>query len=77
MQKMQQYQNDDDQPSSEDAYDVPEAGRRLGIGRNLAYALVRSGEIPSIRLGARRIVVPRHALDAMLRGERKVGDDAR
>jgi excisionase family DNA binding protein len=44
---------------------VEEAGRLLGISRGLAYALVRQGEIPSLRLG-RRLVVPRKALQAML-----------
>jgi excisionase family DNA binding protein len=44
---------------------VEEAGRLLGISRGLAYALVRQGEIPALRLG-RRLVVPRKALQAML-----------
>lgn len=48
---------------------VEEAARLLGISRSLAYELVRDGEIPSLRL-RRRIVVPRRAIDAMLRGER-------
>jgi excisionase family DNA binding protein len=45
---------------------VPEAARLLGIGRGLAYEAVARGEIPSVRIG-RRIVVPRYALDALLR----------
>lgn len=49
-------------------YTVPEAARKLGIGRNSAYEAVRSGEIPSIRIGG-RILVPRLALDRMLAGE--------
>lgn len=48
---------------------VEEAARLLGISRSLAYELVRDGEIPSLRL-RRRIVVPRRAIDAMLRGKR-------
>lgn len=36
---------------------VPEAGRRLGIGRDAAYAAAARGEIPTLRLG-RRLVVP-------------------
>lgn len=44
---------------------VEEAGRLLGISRALAYELVATGDIPSLRLG-RRIVVPRRALDALL-----------
>jgi excisionase family DNA binding protein len=44
---------------------VPEAGRRLGIGRNCAYDAARRGEIPIIRLG-KRMVVPLTAFEAML-----------
>ena len=43
------------------------AGRLLGISRGLAYELVHRGEIPAIRLG-RRLVVPAHAIEEMLRG---------
>ena len=44
---------------------VDEAAKLLGISRNLAYELVRLGQIPSVRLG-RRIVVPRAALERVL-----------
>ena len=44
---------------------VEEAAQLLGISRALAYELVASGEIPSLRLG-RRIVVPRSALHALV-----------
>ena len=44
---------------------VSTAARILGIGRNHAYELCRTGVIPSIRLG-RRIVVPKVALEKML-----------
>jgi excisionase family DNA binding protein len=44
---------------------VEEAGTILGIGRSSAYELVRSGEIPMIRLG-RRFVVPVAPLRRML-----------
>ena len=44
---------------------VPEAGRRLGIGRNAAYEAAARGEIPMIRIG-RRMLVPRAAFDRML-----------
>lgn len=47
---------------------VEEAGRRLGIGRSAAYAAVRRGEIPAIRLG-RLWRVPTARLDQMLRGD--------
>ena len=49
-------------------YTVEEAATLLGIGRTLAYELIRRSEspVPVIRLGARRIVVPRVPLDEML-----------
>lgn len=40
---------------------VEEAGQALGISRASAYEGVRSGAIPSIKIG-RRIVVPTAAL---------------
>lgn len=41
---------------------VSEAADSLGIGRTLAYDLVREGVIPSIQLGA-RIRVPKAELE--------------
>jgi excisionase family DNA binding protein len=46
-------------------YTVEEAARVLGIGRSLAYALVRTGQLPALRIG-RRLVVPRAALDRLV-----------
>ena len=46
---------------------VPQAAKRLGIGRNAAYQAVRRGEIPAIRVGG-RILVPKRAFDDLLRG---------
>lgn len=46
---------------------VREAAVILGISRSSAYELVRSGAIPSLRLG-HRLVVPRTALMAMIDG---------
>lgn len=40
---------------------VDETGRWLRIGRRRAYELVRSGDLPSVRLG-RSIRVPKRAL---------------
>jgi excisionase family DNA binding protein len=45
---------------------VKEAGEVLGISRATAYMLAGSGQIPTIRLGERRLVVPRAALMKML-----------
>ncbi len=38
------------------AYDVGEVCRLTGIGRNLVYDLLNSGELPSVLIGGRRIV---------------------
>ena len=48
---------------------VEEAGEALGISRATAYLLARTGGIPVIRLGERRLVVPKVQLEKMLRGE--------
>ena len=44
---------------------VEASARLLGIGRQLAYEKVRSGELPAIRVG-RRLLVPRRALEKLL-----------
>ncbi len=49
---------------------VEEAAGMLRISRGLAYEMVRTGRLPSIRLG-RRLLVPRSALERMLEGDRK------
>jgi excisionase family DNA binding protein len=46
-------------------YSVEEAAKLLGIGRNLCYEKVRTGEIPALKIG-RRILVPKVALDKLL-----------
>jgi excisionase family DNA binding protein len=44
---------------------VPEAATALGISRGHAFAMVHSGELPSIRLG-KRLLVPVEALRRMV-----------
>ena len=46
-------------------FTVEEAAKHLGISRNLAYAGVRSGAIPSLRIGS-RILVPKARLRQLL-----------
>jgi excisionase family DNA binding protein len=53
---------DTDQPLT---LTVEQTAKLLGIGRSTAYELVRTGDIPSLRLG-RRIVVPAARLAALL-----------
>lgn len=48
-------------------FSVEEAAQLLGIGRNRAYSAAKSGELPTISLGRRRLV-PRPALVALLHG---------
>lgn len=44
---------------------VDDLSRALGIGRNTAYELVRSGQIRSIRIG-RQLRIPRDELQRFL-----------
>ena len=44
---------------------VPEAGRRLGLGKNASYEAARRGELPVLRFG-RKLRVPRVAYERML-----------
>lgn len=46
-------------------YTVTEAACALGIGRTVAYDLIRRGEIPHVRIG-RSIRIPRSSLDSWL-----------
>ena len=52
---------------------VEEAAHLLGISRDLAYQLVRSGKLPAIRLG-RRLLVPMASLQLMLAETEASGD---
>ena len=53
------------EPVATEVYTVEEVAKILRIGRNAAYAAVKSGEIPSRKLGS-RILVPKFALDRWL-----------
>lgn len=44
---------------------VEETAKLLGIGRNLCYDRVKTGEIPAIKIG-KRLLVPRAALEKLL-----------
>lgn len=50
---------------------VEAAAKALGIGRTAAYAAVRRGEIPSLKIGGLRLV-PKAALDDMLKNPARV-----
>lgn len=53
--------------ASRQTYNVEEAARLLGIGRNQAYEAARRGDFPTIRIG-KRLLVSKAALDRMLNG---------
>jgi hypothetical protein len=44
---------------------VPQAGRKLGLGRNASYAAARRGEIPVLQFG-RKLRVPTPRFQRML-----------
>lgn len=46
---------------------VPEAGERLGLSRNTAYAAAKAGQLPTIRIG-KLLRVPVASLQRMLDG---------
>ena len=49
---------------------IPEVAETLGISRNLAYELAAKGELPGlIRLGQKRVVCSRLAIERLLQGE--------
>jgi len=50
-----------------DVLTVEQTAALLAVGRGTAYEAVRTGEIPSVRIG-RCIRVPRHALEELLNG---------
>lgn len=49
------------------AVTVEDAGRLLGISRNLAYQMAKDRMIPTIKLGRRRLLVPMVELEKMLK----------
>ena len=51
---------------------IPEVAETLGISRNLAYELAAKGELPGlIRLGEKRVVCSKLAIQNLLQGESK------
>jgi excisionase family DNA binding protein len=53
-------------PSERRTLTVREAAEILGCSVGVAYAAVRAGQLPSIRLGPRRVVIPRARLLELL-----------
>lgn len=46
---------------------IEEAAKALGVGRNKAYEAAKAGQIPTIKIGKRRLV-PIVAFEKMLKG---------
>ena len=53
-------------PTEPQCISVPDAARMLGVSRNTGYEMARLGQLPTIRCGRRRLVVPKAALMKML-----------
>jgi len=47
---------------------IPKAAKYLGVGRDLMYELVKSGQIRSFKVGNRSLV-PRTSCDEWLQGQ--------
>jgi len=45
---------------------VTAAAKMLGVSRNTGYEMARLGQLPTIRCGQRRLVVPKASLMKML-----------
>ncbi|MDP9383345.1 MAG: helix-turn-helix domain-containing protein [Chloroflexota bacterium] len=62
------------EPDGKALLTVEEAGAYLGIGRTLAWELIRKKQLPCIRLGQRCVRVPRRELDAWIERQVRDGD---
>lgn len=49
---------------------VVEAGQVLGLSRSGAYLAAARGDIPTIRIGRKKLLVPKKALERLLEGKR-------
>ena len=54
---------------------IPVAAKMLGVSRGTGYEMARLGQLPVIRCGARRLVVPLPALRRMLDGQDDKSDE--
>jgi excisionase family DNA binding protein len=49
---------------------VAETAEALSLSPNLVYELIRQGEIPAVRLGKRKLGIPRKELERVLTDKR-------
>lgn len=66
---------DNNQDDTKLTLSVAEAARALSIGKCLTYELIRQGRLPAVRLGERRLVVPKAALEKFLLDQGAPGSD--
>ena len=52
--------------------DVPLAAETLGVGQSLVWRMIRSGELPVVRLG-RAVRIPRRHIEALASGAQAEG----
>jgi excisionase family DNA binding protein len=52
-------------PTERQTLKIEEAAKILGISRNTAYDAVKTGQLPTIKIG-KRLLVPRIAIERML-----------
>ena len=56
---------------------VPEAGKLLGCSRGYSYLLARQGRLPVVRVGERKLRVPRAALQRLLETGTAKGEEVK
>jgi excisionase family DNA binding protein len=52
-------------PTERQTLKIEEAAKILGISRNTAYDAVKTGQLPTVKIG-RRFLVPKAALERLL-----------
>jgi len=60
-------------PVERQTFDFPDFCKTVGIGQTTGRKLIRQGRLPVVRL-AKRIVIARHVVDAILRGDLDLSD---
>lgn len=51
---------------------VAQVIKKTGLSQTFVYSLIHSGELGSVRIGRKRLYVPKVALEKLLSGERSV-----
>ena len=59
------------EPEIKLVYSVREAAAALGVGRSLIFALLADGSLESIRVGAKRRLIPAQAITAYIERQRQ------